>query len=170
MNQDEISVDNQKTEVPVEQPAEHLTCMMASTEYYKCPQTAKHGRVKAPMSRLDTPCVLSNFKVDDTERRSTEVVEEQSYITNIIPDAEIQRLETDYKDWLAAHGLLELKSSPGKDNILEAKYRERKAALSNLHWSLDVIFKFIDVNELQRLNMKRLRINSKKFLIHLNLN
>ena len=28
-SEDEISVDNQKTEAPVEQPAEHLTCMMA---------------------------------------------------------------------------------------------------------------------------------------------
>ena len=49
-SEDEISVDNQKTEVPVEQPAEHPTCMMASIEHYKCPQTANHGRVKAPMS------------------------------------------------------------------------------------------------------------------------
>ena len=146
-SQDEISVDNQKTEVPVEQPAEQPRCMMTSTEHYKHPQTAKCGRVEAPMSRLDTPCVLSNSKVDDTERRSTEIVEEQSYITNIIPDAEIQTSETDYKDWLAAHGLLELKSSPGKDDILEAKYRERKAALNNLHWSLDAIYKFIDINE-----------------------
>ena len=60
------------------------------------------------MSQLDTPRVLSNFKVDDTERRSTEIVEEQLYITNIIPDVEIQTSDTEYKDWLAEHGLLEL--------------------------------------------------------------
>ena len=52
-----------------------------------------------------------------------------------------------YNDWLAAHGLLQLQSSPGKADILEAKYKERKAALNNLHWSLNAIYKFIDVNE-----------------------
>ena len=168
-SEDEISVDNQNTEVPVEQPAEHLMCMMPSTEHYKRPQTAKRGRVKGPMSRLDTPCVLSNFKVDDTERRSTENVEEQSYITNIIPDAEIQTSDTEYKDWLAAHGLLELKSSPTKDNILEAKYRERKAALSNLHWSLDVIYKFIDVNELTQTEHEEIENKHQEILDSLKL-
>ena len=158
-----------KTEVPVEQPAEHLTCMMVSTEHYKHPQTAKCGRVKAPMSQLDTPYVLSNFKVDDTERRSTEIVEEQSYITNIVPDAEIQISDTEYKDWLTAHGLLGLKSSPSKDSILEAKYRERKAALSNLHWSLNVIYKFIDVNEFTQIEHEEIENKLQEILDSLKL-
>ena len=153
-------INEQKTETPIEQPR----CMMASTEHYKCPQTVKHGRVKAPMSQLDTPRVLSNFKVDDTQRRSTEIVEEQSYITNIIPDAEIQTSETEYNDWLAAHGLLELQSSPGKDNILEAKYRERKAALNNLHWSLNAIYKFIDVNEFTQIEHQEIENKLQEIL------
>ena len=110
-----------------------------------------------------------NFKVDDTERRSTEIVEEQLYITNIIPDAEIQTLDTEYKDWLAAHGLLELKSSPGKDNILKAKYREQKATLSNLHWSLDVIYKFIDVNEFTQIEHEEIENELQEILDSLKL-
>ena len=47
---DEISVDEHKTKVPVEPPVEHPRCMIASSQPYKNPQTMKHGKVKTPMS------------------------------------------------------------------------------------------------------------------------
>ena len=78
-------------------------------------------------------------------------------------------MQTDYKDWLAAHGLFELKSSPGKDDILEAKYRERKAALNNLHWSLDVIYKFIDVNEFTQIEHEEIENKLQEILDSLKL-
>ena len=78
-------------------------------------------------------------------------------------------METDYKDWLAAHGLLELKSSPGKDDILEAKYRERKAALNNLHWSLNAIYKFIDINEFTQIEHEEIENKLQEILDSLKL-
>ena len=81
---DEISVDEHKTEMPVEPPVEHPRCMIVSSQSYKHPQTAKCGRVKTLMSQLNTPCELSNFKAGDTEKMSTEIIEEQSYFISYL--------------------------------------------------------------------------------------
>ena len=123
-------------------------CMVPSSCYpYKCLQTAKRGHVKTPMTRLNTPCELSNLKNPDVSKVHEET-QEQKYVTNIIvPDAEIETSDTGYDDWLATQGLLKsrLKSSPAKE--VHAQNLAGQTSLNNLLWSLDVMYKFIIQND-----------------------
>ena len=121
-------------------------CMLpqSSSPYpYRQPQTARRGRVKMPMTRLNTPRELGKFKTNVTP--ASEQTEEQMYVSNIIPDAEVETTDTTYEDWLAVQGLLGLKSSPAAE--VDAKILAWQTSITNLHWSLDVIYKFIMVNQ-----------------------
>ena len=99
---------------------------------------------------------------------SSEIVEEQSYFTNIIPDAEIQASDTEYKVWLVAQGLLDLKSSLRKDDIVEAKCTESTSALNNSHWSLEAIYKFIEVNDFTQIEHQEIEVKLQEILDLLN--
>ena len=93
------------------------------------------------MTRLNTPYELGKLKSDITPQKT----EEQRYVTNIIPDAEAETTDTAYEDWLAAQGLLGLKSSPAAE--VDPQIPTKQTSLNNLHWSLDVIYKLIKVND-----------------------
>ena len=89
--------------------------MVPSSHPYKCPQTARSGGVKTPMTRLNSPCDLGNLKSHNVAEK-TEETEEQKYVSNIIiPDVEIETSHTAYDDWLAAQGLLGLQASPATE-------------------------------------------------------
>ena len=87
------------------------------------------------MTRLNTPHELGKFKTNVTP--ASEQTEEQMYVSNIIPDAKVETTDTTYEDWLAAQGLLGLKSSPAAE--VYAKILAWQTSVTNLHWSLDVI-------------------------------
>ena len=67
-----------------------------------------------------------------------------------------------------AQGLLDLKSSPGKDNIVEAKCTESKSVLNNLHWSLEAIYKFIEVNDFTQIEHQEIEVKLQEILDLLN--
>ena len=99
------------------------------------------------MTRLNTSRELGKLKSDDVAPVApvSEETEEQRYVTNIVSDAEIETTNSAYEDWLAAQGLLGLKSSLPAE--VDSQILTRKTSLNNLHWSLDVIYKFIEVND-----------------------
>ena len=118
-------------------------------------QTAGRGCIKTPMTQLNTPRELGKLKSDDVAQVAlvSEETEEQRYVTNIVPDAEIETTDTAYEDWLAVQGLLGLKSSPPAE--VDPQILARKISLNNLHWSLEVIYKFIEVNDFSFVERKR---------------
>ena len=144
---DDDTESDVKTDVKSDVTSDDLTsvlpemCMVPSSCYpYKCLQTAKRDHVKTPMTRLNTPCKLSNLKNNDVTKVHEET-EEQKYVSNIIvPDAEIETSDTGYDDWLATQGMLGLKSSPATE--VDAQNLARQMSFNNLLWSLDAIYKF----------------------------
>ena len=77
-------------------------------------------------------------------------------MANILPDAEVETTDTVYEDWLAAQGLLGLKSSLVAE--VDPKILTRKTSLDNLYWSLDVTHKFINMNEFSYAKMQEVGI------------
>ena len=110
------------------------------------------------MTRLNTPHELGKLKSDVTPQKT----EEQRYVTNIIPDAEVETTDTAYEDWLAAKGLLGLKSSPAAE--VDPKILTRQTSLNTLHWSLDVIYKFIKVNEFSCVEKEEVELKLSEIL------
>ena len=100
------------------------SCMMPQSQGYKHLLTARRGTPykgpahgSMPLDRSHSPQNLGNLKnapgtsvnEDDFMNKNLEVVEEQLYSNNIIPNAEIN-IETDmgYEEWCAAEGLIGL--------------------------------------------------------------
>ena len=99
-----------------------------SKGYKRC-QTARRGtpykgpiQGTKPIVRCETPQNLGNLKdaprnydnkgLDFMNNATVEVVEEQLYSSNIIPDAEIRtKNEMSYEEWLVAQSLVGLKSA-----------------------------------------------------------
>ena len=137
-------------------------CMVPPYHPYKCPQTARRGHVKMPMTRLNSPRDLGNLKSHDVAIK-TEETEEQKYVSNIIiPDAEIETSDTAYDDWLAAQGLLGLQASPA--SVVDAQHLARQTSLNNLNWSLDVIYKFIKQNEFSVIEKSEVQVKLKQIM------
>ena len=134
-------------------------CSMPERKTYKCLQTPPRGTpylgpnhgVK-PINRLLTPHNLGNLKnacgKDSDEghfmNQNLEVVEEQMYSSNIIPDAEIST-ETvmSYEEWLAAQGLVGLKSGFIEDKMQQEMSQHRKKHPQDIHWTLDAMIDFL---------------------------
>lgn len=151
-SQSTASIDLQQNRCMVPQSSlQHL---------YRRPQTARRGRAKTPMSRLNRPREISKFKTDVTPK--IEHTEEQRYVSNIIPDAEVETTDTAYEDWLAAQGLLGLKSSPAAE--ADAKILSWQTSVTNLHWSLDVIYKFIMVNKFSFVEKEEIELKLTQIL------
>ena len=69
---------------------------------------------------------------------------------------EIETADTAYEDWLATQGLLGLKSILAAE--VDPNILARKTSLDNLHWSLDVIYKFIEVNDFSFLEKEEVEV------------
>ena len=143
-------------------------CSMALTQGYTHVQIARRGTPFRP-----TPWVrdtrgrqLGNLKNSPSYvRQHSQVIEEQQYASNIIPNAEINvDTEMPYEDWLAAQGLVELQQSPLKDTKEEENDSMVAKQIDSIHMTLDVIYKFIQdniINPTDRDNIHSVPHNSK---------
>ena len=137
-------------------------CMVPPSHLYKCPQTARRGRVKTLMTRLDSLCDLGNLKHHNVAEK-TEETKEQKYVSNIItPDAEIETSDTAYDDWLAVQGLLGLQASPATE--VDAQNLARQTSLNNLHWSLDVLYQFIKQNDFSVIEKSEVQVKLQQII------
>ena len=136
---------------------------MSSSTGYKHLQTAHRGTPYTgpahgtrPIQRAKTPHNLGNLKtalgIDNTAEDfmntpKLEVVEEQQYSTNILPNAEvITESDMGYEEWCAAQGLLGLKAEseciPSPNIKTETSVQKKIVHIHNL----DVIFGIVQEN------------------------
>ena len=139
-------------------------CHMSSSTRYKRLQTictgtpyTGPGHGTRPIQRAKTPHNLGNLKtalgIDNTAEDFTntpklEVVEEQQYSTNILPDAEvITESDMGYAEWCAAQGLLGLKAEsecvPSPNIKTETSVQKK---IVHIHNNLDVTFGIVQEN------------------------
>ena len=137
---------------------------MSSRTGYKHLQTAHRGTPYTgpahgtkPIQRAKTPCNLGNLKkapgINNTEEDFTntpklEVVEEQQYSKNILPDTEvITESDMGYEEWCAAQGLLGLK--PESECVPSQNIKQETSVQKNIveiHNNLDAIFVIVQKN------------------------
>ena len=131
---------------------------------YKCCQTAHRGTAykgpiqhTKPIVRCETPQNLGNLKdtprnndnkgLDFMNNATAEVVEEQLYSSNMLPDSKIcTENEMSYEEWLVAQSLAGLKLASVEHQTEETLPGTVQVEVENINKTLDAMLEFLQQN------------------------